>query len=109
MQAQFPQFLHRGAIVSWRRHVTPLGQQPNVKVIWKGERVELTERKGEGGPQRRSPCERHSKTNRAEERVTVSQGSHIYGTSPVGLHTECFADGVCLLGCRHLLCEVLWG
>ena len=36
-QAQFPQFLHRGAIVSWKRHVTPLGQQPNVKVTWKGE------------------------------------------------------------------------
>lgn len=54
VQAQFPQILHRGAIVSWRRLVTPLGQQPNVKVTWKRERRAGRE-KG-GAPQRRSLC-----------------------------------------------------
>lgn len=64
VQAEFPQPLHRGAIVSWRRHVTPLGQQPNVKVVEEGERTA-----GRGGTSEKEPvrpCERHFWTNRGE-------------------------------------------
>lgn len=55
-----------------------------MKVTWKGE-----SRAGRGGTPEKEPVwsrERHSWINRGEERVIVSQGSHIYRTSTAGQH-----------------------